>query len=212
MNSIIKNESSSKENNDNQNDKIKNNNYKNKNNNENNNSSNNDIKNESIKIKQQNKNYNRPGTVVNINKNFNNEKYPIEENKNNIGIITNNELINESKKNRNYSGHVFKKIVNQGPKTVNVNIYNATINSLGQPIPALNFKPINKKKANSINQKENKYFLKQNTINMGKRGFMGKRKEETRTIENMINNLNNYVPKNDINVDENNYLGLKKKK
>ena len=75
-----------------------------------------------------------------------------------------------------------------------------------------NFKPSSKKKANSTNQKENKYYLKQNKINHGKRGWAQKRKEETKTIENMFNNLNNYVPRNDINVEENSYLGFKKKK
>ena len=38
------------------------------------------------------------------------------------------------------------------------------------------------------------------------------RKEETRKIENIFNNLNNYVPKNDINMNENNYNDIKKKK
>ena len=204
----IKNESSSKENIENQNDKIKNNNSKIKNNNEN--VIDNDIKNETNKNNKQNKNIKRPTTEIN-NKRKNNEQNLIKDN-NNIGIIANNELLNEQNKNRIFSGQFNRKIENQEPRIVSVNIYNATINSLGQPMETFNFKPSSKKKANSTNQKENKYYLKQNKINHGKRGWAQKRKEETKTIENMFNNLNNYVPRNDINVEENSYLGFKKKK
>ena len=204
----IKNESPYKEKNENQNDKIKNNNSNIKNNNEN--VIANDTKDETNKNNKQNKNNKRPTTEIK-NKRNNNEQNPIKDN-NNIGIIANNELLNEQNKNRIFSGQINRKIENQGPRIVSVNIYNATINSLGQPMETFNFKPSGKKKANSTNQKENKYYLKQNKINHGKRGWAQKRKEETKTIENMFNNLNNYVPRNDINVEENSYFGLKKKK
>jgi hypothetical protein len=45
-----------------------------------------------------------------------------------------------------------------------------------------------------------------------KKSQFGKRKDDTKTVENIFNNLNNYLPKIDINVDKSNYLDLKKRK
>ena len=153
---------------------------------------------------------------MNIKKNNNNniiEQYPNKNN--NLGIITNNDLVFEQKSNRFISGKENKKVGNQDLKTVNVSIYNATINTLGDYIQTLNYKTnnnFNRKKANSTSQKNNKFFLKQNTVISAKKPSLGIRRDDARTIENMFNNLNKYMPKNDINVDENSYLGLKKKK
>ena len=105
-----------------------------------------------------------------------------------------------------------KKVGNQDDKTVSVTIYNATLNSFGDYIQTLNYKTnnnINKKKANSTNQKNHKFFLKQSTVASARKPANGIKKEETRTIGNIVNNLSNYMP---ININENNYLGLKKKK
>ena len=100
--------------------------------------------------------------------------------------------------------------------TVNVSIYNPT--TLGDYIQTIHYKVNNgRKKANSSNQKNKNYFLKQNTntsASTAKKSQFGIRKDETRTVESMFNNLNNYLPKIDINVDNNsnNYLGMKKRK
>ena len=190
-----------------QNDKLKNENSKN-----------NDTSNTLIKEQKNGQNKNilqtplfRPGTGVNIRKNYNNEQNPLKQNK-----IGSNEISNL--KNRIISGKENKKLKSQQTNFISVNIYNPTLDSFGQYIQTINYKITNnnnsnsKKKANSSNQKNNKYILKQNINSPTFKGNSGIRKEEARTIENMFNNLNNYVPKNDINVDETNYLSLQKKK
>ena len=167
-----------------------------KDNNANYNSLYNDLRNDPNKMKQNKKDYNRPATVISIKKN---EQNPLKQN--NIGIITNNEIYNNRQNNRINTPRENKKIGNMGSKPISVNIYNATMDSLGQFIQTSNFNQ-NKRKPNSTSQK--KLFLKQNTA--------AARKNDTRTIEGIFNNLNNYVNKNDINMEENKFFSLKKKK
>ncbi len=176
-----------------------------------------DIKKDAIKTKPVNKNLGRPGTVINIKKkNDNNEQ--LQNKIENIGIVTNNDLsnINDPKNKRPFTKKENKRVSNQDMKTVNVSIYNPT--TLGDYIQTIHYKVTNgRKKANSSNQKNKNYFLKQNTntsASTAKKSQFGTRKDETRTVESMFNNLNNYLPKIDINVDNNshNYLGMKKRK
>ena len=192
MNNIknAKNESNSNNKSTNQNDK-KNENSKN---NDAFNNLFNEKKVEQNKIKPQNKSYNnRAATALNI--------------KNNEKNFFNN-------KNRLNSGNDNKKYGNQEPKSVSINIYNATMNSFGQVIPTINYKQNNnnKKKSNSSNQKNTKFYLKQNTSNPSYKSNIGPKKEDTNPLENILNNLNNYIPQNDLNIDETNYISLKKKK
>ena len=207
----MNNESPSKEiiyNQNRKNDKAKNNNIIiNKGTN---NISNDETINDTKKNKNNQMNFERPATALHFKKN-NNLFEQTSFKQNNNDIVTNNEFIN-NRGNRLLSYKENKKVGKQEPKTVNVNIYNATMNSLGQFIQKSNYNTNNKKKSNSSNPKNNKFFLKQNNINPNINDFGGMRKEETRKIENIFNNLNNYVPKNDINMNENNYNEIKKKK
>ena len=156
---------------------------------------------EQNKIKH-NKSYNRPGTSLNI-KNNNNEPNYFKQN-----VYLNDEINNY--KNRINSGQENKKIE---PKSLGVNIYNATMDSFGHIIPTINSRQNNnKKKSNSSNQKNTKFYLKQNTVNPSTKANNGVKKEDSKAFENIFNNLTNYIPKNDINMDETNYIGLKKKK
>ena len=86
------------------------------------------------------------------------------------------------------------------------------MNSLGQFIQTSDNNSNYKKKSNSSNQKNNKFFLKEYNVNPSIKALAGIRKEETRTIENIFNNLNKYATKNDINMNENNYIDKRKKK
>ena len=161
-----------------------------------------DTKPDLVKTQQINKTFNRPGTVINIKRNNNNN------NNNNIGIITNNELLNNQKNNKNsknnrlLSGKENVKTGNQEVKNVTVTLYNSTVTSLGDYIQTLNYKVNNsRKKANSTNQNNKNYFLKQSTNSSTKKSQFGSKKDDTITIQNMVNNLTNYIPKDDINVD-----------
>ena len=171
----------------------------------------NDIKKDAIKSKPVNKNYGRPATVMNIKKN-NNVINEYQKKNVDIGNRTNDDILNGKKSNRITSKKENKKVGNQDINTVNVRIYNPTIDSLGDYIQTINYKTNNnQKKAYTSNQNNKNYFLKQNTTSSKKSPF-GKRKDETKTVENIFNNLNNYLPKVDINVDKSNYLDFKKKK
>ena len=89
------------------------------------------------------------------------------------------------------------------------------MNSLSQYIKTVNNKAnlnINvtaKKKSNSSNQKNSKFVIKQNLFSPS---VINTKKDESKKIENMFINLNNYIPKNDINVDDRNFPNIKKKK
>ena len=92
------------------------------------------------------------------------------------------------------------------------NIYNKTMNSLAQNYPPLTANNINKK-ANSSNKKNVKYFVKQNkenNANKGNRAFSGIKTDDTKTFENLFNNLKSYIPKNDINMEGKSLLKMKK--
>ena len=57
--------------------------------------------------------------------------------------------------------------------------------------------------------------MKQNkdAINKGnQRAFSGMKKDDAITFENMFNNLQSYIPKNDLNMSENNNFLMNKKK
>ena len=183
-------------------DKLKNNLIADNNRSFNTNNLNNDI-NKNIDKK---KIYKRPGTVVDIKRNINGIKNAQQ---NNIGLVTNNEELDNSK-NKRLSSKENKKIRNSEAMPVNVNIYNATMNSLGQ-----NFNQNNKAKSNSSNQKKSRYYLNSNATNTNKRIFSGFRKEDTQPIEIIFNNnLNNNMPKNNKNKNEDDkkYYTLKKNK
>ena len=94
------------------------------------------------------------------------------------------------------------------------NTYNSTLNSLGQNIPPITNNAINKK-SNSSNKKNVKYYVKQNKESSNKgnpRAFSGIKKDDAKTFENIFNNLQSYIPKNDLNMNENNNFPLGKKK
>ena len=184
-------------------DKLKNNLIADNNRSFNTNNLNNDI-NKNIDKK---KIYKRPGTVVDIKRNFNGIKNAQQ---NNIGLVTNNEELDNPKNKRLSSSKENKKIRNSEAMPVNVNIYNATMNSLGQ-----NFNQNNKTKSNSSNQKKSRYYLNSNSTNTNKRIFSGFRKEDTQPIEIIFNNnFNNNMPKNNKNKNEDDkkYYTLKKNK
>ena len=127
----VNNETTSKEINDNQNRK----NGKEKNNTiivnkEINNNLNNNIINDIYKNKQKQRSFARPGTALNFKKNNNIIEQTSFKQKNNE-IALNNEL-NNNKGNRLLSYKDNTNVGNQEHKINNVNIYNATMNSLGQ--------------------------------------------------------------------------------
>ena len=135
--------------------------------------------------------------------------------KNNMTNINNNTTINPQKNRTISTAHENKKIGVYDPRAVNVNIYNATLNPITNCIQTIN-KVSPKKKANSTNQKNNKYMLKQNTFNPGYnssyRDYGSIKKEETRKLESMYNDLVSYLPRNEMNIEENNHFGYMKKK
>ena len=214
---IVENNSNNSNNNNNNHNNSSSNIINNKNNNNTNNSnninvinnSNNQNKKDTNKI---NKN-NIKSAVPGIRKNNKNE----EQNsirKNNTGNINNNMAVN-SQKNRTISTAHENKKVGYDPRAVNVNIYNATLNPLTNCIQTIN-KISPKKKSNSTNQKNNRYILKQNTVNPGYtssyRDYGTLKKEETRKLESMYNDLVSYIPKNDMNIEENKHFGYIKMK
>ena len=195
----------------NQNDKNKNNVSKTNDNSVSNNLYN-DIKKDAIKTKPVNKNFIRPATVMNIKKNNNNYE-KIQNKTNEIRIITNNDTSNEPKSNRIISKRENKKVGNVDFKKINITIYNPTLNSVGDYIETIHYKVNNnRKKANSTNKNNKNYFMQQTTATSTKKSQIGVRKDDTRAVDNMFNNINNFLPKVDNNLDSNNLFGIKKKK
>ena len=209
------------------NNKINSNTINNNNNNNNSNSNyNGTLYNEFTKdynkTKQNNNLFNKTFTVINIKKPFKNE----DKNSakiNNLGeIITKFDTPNEPKSNRMFT-YYNKKGGNQDQKPMNANNYNSNMNSLSQYIQTVNGKANSnnntntKKKSYSSNQKNSKFVLKQNIFNpagsnTSYKDYGNIKKDESRKIENMFINLNNYSPKSDINVDDRNFPSIKKKK
>ena len=195
----------------NQNDKNKNNVSKTNDNSASNNLYN-DIKKDAIKTKPANKNFIRPATVMNIKKSNNNYE-KIQNKTNEIRIIANNDTSNEPKSNRITSKRENKKVGNVDFKKINITIYNPTLNSVGDYIETIHYKVNNnRKKANSTNKNNKNYFMQQTTATSTKKSQIGTRKDDTRAVDNMFNNINNFLPKVDINIDSNNHFGIKKKK
>ena len=212
---ITKNENQSekKKNNNNIDDNkkiISEENNKSKNNkNDSNKGNNNTLNNDGKKNKVNNKNSNRPATDMDIK---NNNK------KENISDISSKEMINDHKN--------LKKMVtnqrneNQELQSLNandINDINATMEPLTYFVKTINNKPISERSTNSLNKKKSRIFLKQDTYNSNYtksyRTLGNIRKEEAKTLENMVNNLNQYLPDFDTNVDRNNnFFGTKKRK
>ena len=188
------NNSNSINNNNSSNNIINNKNNSNTNNNNNINLINNNNNQNKKDINKNNKNFVKSANPVHRKNNKNEEQNSIR--KNNTGNI-NNSL--NSQKNRTISAaHENKKVGSYDPRAVNVNIYNATLNPITNIIQTID-KPSQKKKSNSTNQKNNKYVLKQNAFNPGYnssyRDYGSIKKEETRKLENMYNDLVSYIPK-----------------
>ena len=161
------------------------------------------------KTKNENKNKIRPMTV-NITRKKNIETNPLKSNNSNVGTTINEEIEIVKNKNKPSSSLENKKEVQE--KKGKENIYNKTMNSLAQNYPPLTANNINKK-ANSSNKKNVKYFVKQNkenNANKGNRAFSGIKTDDTKTFENLFNNLKSYIPKNDINMEGKSLLKMKK--
>ena len=124
-------------------------------------------------------------------------------------------IINEETeviKNKNKNNSIKESKDEIPEKKGKENIYNKTMNSLAQNYPPLTANNINKK-ANSSNKKNVKYFVKQNkenNANKGNRAFSGIKTDDTKTFENLFNNLKSYIPKNDINMEGKSLLKMKK--
>ena len=72
------------------------------------------------------------------------------------------------------------------------------------------------KKANSSNKKSVKYHIKTNKDNNNSnkgnsRAYSGMKKNDAQTFENIFNNLKSYIPKNEVNKNENSLYPFKKK-
>jgi len=161
--------------------------------------------------KKDNQNQKRPMTV-HTNKKTNIEINPLKQSNSNITTTIKEENVNKKPKSGHYSSVEIKKEIPD--KKIKENAYNSTLNSLGQNIPPITNNAINKK-SNSSNKKNVKYFVKQNkdAINKGnQRAFSGIKKDDAKTFENMFNNLQSYIPKNDLNMSENNNFLMNKKK
>ena len=124
-------------------------------------------------------------------------------------------IINEETeviKNKNKNNSIKESKDEIPEKKGKENIYNKTMNSLAQNYPPLTANNINKK-ANSSNKKNVKYFVKQNkenNANKGNRAFSGIKTDDTKTFENLFNNLKSYIPKNDINMEGKSLIKMKK--
>jgi len=156
-------------------------------------------------------NQKRPMTV-HTNKKTNIEINPLKPNNSNLATVIKEE--NENKKPK--TGHISSVEIKKEnlEKKMKENTYNSTLNSLGQNIPPITNNAINKK-SNSSNKKNVKYYVKQNKeiSNKGNpRAFSGIKKDDAKTFENIFNNLQSYIPKNDLNMNENNNFPLGKKK
>ena len=161
------------------------------------------------KDKNENKNKLRPMTVNTIRKK-DIEINPLKSNNTNLGETINEEIETVKNKNKQSSSLENKKEIQE--KKGKENIYNKTMNSLGQNIPPITNNIINKK-SNSSNKKNVKYFVKQNkdNSNKGNRAFSGIRNDEAKNFENIFNNLKSYIPNNDFNKEQNCLFPKKKK-
>ena len=134
---------------------------------------------------------------------------PLKSNASTLGPIIKEEIEIINNKNKNASISENKKEMPE--KKGKENIYNKTMNSLGQNYPPLTANVINKKSSSS-NKKNVKYYVKtnkENNVNKGNRAFSGIRTDETKTFENLFNNLKSYIPKNDINMEGHSLLKKK---
>jgi hypothetical protein len=161
------------------------------------------------KDKNENKNKLRPMTVNTIRKK-DIEINPLKSNNTNLGETIKEEIETVKNKNKQSSSLENKKEIQE--KKGKENIYNKTMNSLGQNIPPITNNIINKK-SNSSNKKNVKYFVKQNkdNSNKGNRAFSGIRNDEAKNFENIFNNLKSYIPNNDFNKESNSLFPKKKK-
>lgn len=153
-----------------------------------------------------NKNLVRPMTG-NPNMKTNIQNNPLKQN-----YIKENIQQTDNTKNKNKSNISAENKKENHDKKAKENMYNKTMISLAQNIPPLTANTINKK-SNSSNKKNVKYFVKQNNDNANKgnqRAFSGIRNDEAKKFENIFNNLKSYIPKNDINMNENSYVKKKK--
>jgi hypothetical protein len=153
-----------------------------------------------------NKNLVRPMTG-NPNMKTNIQNNPLKQN-----YIKENIQQTDNTKNKNKSNISVENKKENHDKKAKENMYNKTMISLAQNIPPLTANTINKK-SNSSNKKNVKYFVKQNNDNANKgnqRAFSGIRNDEAKNFENIFNNLKSYIPKNDINMNENSYVKKKK--
>ena len=156
-------------------------------------------------------NQKRPMTV-HTNKKTNIEINPLKPNNSNLATVIKEENENKKPKTGYISSVEIKK--ENLEKKMKENTYNSTLNSLGQNIPPITNNAINKK-SNSSNKKNVKYYVKQNKESSNKgnpRAFSGIKKDDAKTFENIFNNLQSYIPKNDLNMNENNNFPLGKKK
>ena len=153
-----------------------------------------------------NKNLVRPMTG-NPNMKTNIQNNPLKQN-----YIKENIQQTDNTKNKNKSNISAENKKEKKDKKAKESMYNKTMISLAQNIPPLAANTINKK-SNSSNKKNVKYFVKQNNNNANKgnqRAFSGIRNDEAKKFENIFNNLKSYIPKNDINMNENSYVKKKK--
>ena len=156
-------------------------------------------------------NQKRPMTV-HTNKKTNIEINPLKQNNSNLVSTIKEENENKKPKTGYISSVEIKK--ENLEKKMKENTYNSTLNSLGQNITPITNNAINKK-SNSSNKKNIKYYVKQNKDSGNKgnpRAFSGIKKDDAKTFENIFNNLQSYIPKNDLNMNENNNFPLSKKK
>ena len=163
-----------------------------------------------------NKNFKRATTsmpINNTNVNANPLTQKITENNKEFNIAINNDNNDINKKKNKPTSSVDKR--KDVPEIkMKDNIYNNTINSGGQNMPPLN-NNLNKK-ANSSNKKSVKYHIKTNKDNNNSnkgnsRAYSGMKKNDTQTFENIFNNLKSYIPKNEVNKNENSLYPFKKK-
>ena len=150
--------------------------------------------------------------TVHTNKKTNIEINPLKPNNSNLATVIKEENENKKPKTGYISSVEIKK--ENLEKKMKENTYNSTLNSLGQNIPPITNNAINKK-SNSSNKKNVKYYVKQNKESSNKgnpRAFSGIKKDDAKTFENIFNNLQSYIPKNDLNMNENNNFPLGKKK
>ena len=162
-------------------------------------------------IKKDSKKNERPMTTT-TNKRATVDNNPLKSNASNLGPIIKEEIEIISNKNKNASISENKREVPE--KKGKENMYNKTMNSLGQNYPPLTANVINKKSSTS-NKKNVKYYVKtnkenkENIVNKGNRAFSGIKTDETKRFENLFNNLKSYIPKNDINMEGHSLLKKK---